>query len=317
MKKPVLPLVGVALALLVLAVLPQFLGTYYVGLMALVLIFGIFALSLDLLLGQCGLPSLGHAASFGTAAYVAGYISLKVVNNFPISFVAALFAAGAIAAIFGLLVLRTRGIYFLMITLALGQVLFGIALKWKSVTGGDDGLPGVPRPNLGIIPWDLTNVNSYYYFTFCFFVLACVLMYLLIRSPFGHSLRGIRESESRMLALGYNVWAHQYLAFIIAGLFAGLAGILFVHYNNIVNPRDLHLLTSANVLLMVILGGAGTFIGPILGAAVIVVLQNDLIPRFTDRWTLVLGIIYVLVIMLAPGGLMGPLKKRLRQWIPV
>lgn len=316
MRRPVLPAIAVIVALAVLALLPQFLGSYYVGLMALVLIFGIFAISLDLLLGQCGLPSLGHAASFGTAAYVAGYLSLKVANNFPVNFVAGIAAAAIIAAIFGLLVLRTRGIYFLMITLALGQVLFGIALKWKSATGGDDGMPGIPRPNLSLISWDLTPVNSYYYFTLLFFVLACVFMYFLIRSPFGHSLRGIRESESRMMALGYNVWAHQYVAFILAGVFAGLAGILFVYYNNMVSPKDLHLIASAKVLLMVILGGSGTFIGPILGAAVIVLLEN-IVSGITERWTLVLGVIYVLVIMLAPSGLLGPLKSRLRRWIPV
>ncbi|MDO8692319.1 MAG: branched-chain amino acid ABC transporter permease [Dehalococcoidia bacterium] len=316
MRRPVLALVGISVALLVLALLPQVLTSYYVGLAALVLIFGIFALSLDLLLGQCGLPSLGHAASFGTAAYVAGYLSLKVANNFPVNFVAGLLAAGLIAAIFGLLVLRTRGIYFLMITLALGQVLYGIALKWKSFTGGDDGMPGIPRPNLSLISWDLTQVNSYYYFTLIFFVLACVLMYFLLRSPFGHSLRGIRESESRMMALGYNVWAHQYLAFILSGLFAGLAGILYVYYNNMVSPKDLHLIASAKVLLMVILGGSGTFIGPILGAAVIVLFEN-IVSGFTERWTLILGVIYVLVIMLAPGGLLGPLKSRLRRWMSI
>ncbi|MDP2727765.1 MAG: branched-chain amino acid ABC transporter permease, partial [Dehalococcoidia bacterium] len=165
MRKSFIPLLSVILALAVLAILPQVLPSYYVGLMVLVLIFAIFALSLDLLLGHCGLPSLGHAASFGTAAYVTGFLSLKVANNFPVNFVAGIVAAGAIAALFGLLVLRTRGIYFLMITLALGQVLWGLALKWKSATGGDDGMPGIPRPNLSMLSWDLTQVNSYYYFT--------------------------------------------------------------------------------------------------------------------------------------------------------
>jgi len=316
MKKSFLPLMLCVVGLAILSLLPQFLTSYYVGLMVLVLIFGIFALSLDLLLGHCGLPSLGHAASFGTGAYVAGILSLKVANNFPLNFTAALLAGGAIAAIFGLLVLRTRGIYFLMITLALSQVLWGLAFKWKSATGGDDGMPGVPRPNLGFLGWDLTQVNSYYYFTLILFVLACVLMFFLIRSPFGHSLRGIRESESRMMALGYNVWAHQYVAFILAGLFAGLAGLLYVYYNNMISPRELHLVTSAKVLLMVILGGTGTFLGPILGAAVIVLLEN-LVSGFTERWTLVLGIIYVVVIILAPRGLLGPLRGKLRRWIPM
>ena len=317
MKRAFFPLLLSAVALAILAVLPQFLGSYYVGLMALVLIFALFALSLDLLLGHGGLPSLGHAASFGTAAYVAGFLALKLAStNFLLNFAIAISAGAAIAAIFGLLALRTRGVYFLMITLALSQVLWALAWKWKSATGGDDGMPGVPRPNLGFLPWDLAHVNSYFYFTLVIFVVACILMYLLIRSPFGHSLRGIRESESRMMALGYNVWAYQYVAFILAGAFAGLAGILFVYYNNMVSPHELHLVTSAKVLLMVILGGTGTFLGPILGAALIVLLENT-VSGFTERWTLVLGIIYVLVIMLAPQGLLGPLKGKLRRWLPV
>lgn len=316
MRRSFLPIILVIAGLVILAILPQVLTSYYVGLLVTVLIFGIFALSLDLLLGHSGLPSLGHAASFGTAAYVAGFLSLKVANNAPVNFAAALFAGGAIAAIFGLLALRTRGIYFLMITLALSQVLWGLAFKWKSATGGDDGMPGIPRPNLSMLGIDLTPVNTYYYFTLVLFVLVCILMYILIRSPFGHSLRGIRESESRMMALGYNVWAHQYVAFIMASLFAALAGILYVYYNNMVSPKDLHLITSAKVLLMVILGGTGTFLGPILGATLIVLLEN-IVSGFTERWLLILGIIYVLVIMLAPKGLLGPLRGRLRRWIPM
>lgn len=315
MKKLLVPIVLIV-ALAVLVAIPQFLATYYVGLMVTVLTFAIFALSLDLLLGYCGLPSLGHAASFGVAAYVAGYLSLKVANNFAFNFTAAILAAGIVAAVLGLLALRTRGIYFLMITLALGQVLWGLALKWKSVTGGDDGMPGIPRPNLSMFSWDLSHVNSFYYFTLFFFLLACVLMYMIIKSPFGHSLRGIRESESRMRALGYDVWMHQYVAFILAGVFAGLAGILYVYYNGMVSPKDLHLVTSAKVLLMVILGGSGTFLGPILGTALIVLMEN-FISGVTERWLLILGGIYVLVILLAPTGILGPLKSRLRRWIPV
>ena len=192
MRRSFLPIILVITSLAILASLPQVLTSYYVGLLVTVLIFAIFALSLDLLLGHCGLPSLGHAASFGTAAYVAGFLSLKIANNAPVNFAAALFAGGAVAAIFGLLALRTRGIYFLMITLALSQVLWGLAFKWKSATGGDDGMPGIPRPNLSMLGLDLTPVNSYYYFTLVLFVLVCILMYILIRSPFGHSLRCIR-----------------------------------------------------------------------------------------------------------------------------
>ena len=296
-------------SLAVLIALPAVLSSYQLGLATKMLIFGIFAMSLDLLLGYAGLPSLGHAAYFGVAAYTVGLLAVRVANNVWIDFPAGLLVAAAVSALFGLFALRTRGSYFLMITLALGQVLWGIAFGWRSLTGGDDGLPSVPRPKLPL-PWPMTDGGPFYYFVLVFFALAVAALALIVSSPFGRALVGIRESERRMEVLGYDVWRYKYAAFILAGLFAGLAGNLFVYFNGFVSPSYLSLLFSASALLMVILGGSGTLLGPAIGAAVIVGLEN-IISGYMERWVLVLGVIYVLVTLFAPTGLVGLVRRRL------
>ena len=298
-----------AAALAILVALPAVLSSYQLSLLTKMLIFGIFAMSLDLLLGYAGLPSLGHAAYFGVAAYTVGLLALRVANNFWLDFPAGLLMAGGVSALFGLFALRARGSYFLMITLALGQVLWGIAFGWRSLTGGDDGLPSVPRPQLPL-PWALTEGVPFYYFVLSFFALGAVVLWVIVSSPFGRALVGIRESEPRMEVLGYDVWRYKYVAFVLAGLFAGLAGNLFVYFNGFVSPSYLNIVFSASALLMVILGGAGTLIGAALGAAVIVFLEN-LISAYMERWVLVLGVIYVLVTLWAPHGLVGLVRQRL------
>jgi branched-chain amino acid transport system permease protein len=267
------------------------------------LVFALFAMSLDLLLGHTGLASLGHAAYFGLGAYVVGLLAVKAGLGFWLAFPIGVLAAYVLSALFGLLALRARGAYFLMITLALGQVMWAVAFGWRSMTGGDDGLANIPRPNLGL-EWALSDANFYYYFTLAVVVLGAALLVYIMRSPFGRALRGIRESETRMLALGYNVWRYKYAAFVLAGTFAGLAGCLYVYQNSFVGPEYVHVLRSAEVLLMVILGGSGTLAGPAIGAAVIVLLEN-LISAHTQRWLLILGWVYVLVTMFAPRGLVG------------
>jgi branched-chain amino acid transport system permease protein len=288
---------------LTMLVLPYILSTYYLGLVIQMMIFALFAMSLDLLLGYAGLPSLGHAAYFGLAAYTTGLLALRLDWNLWFALPAGLLLAVLTATLFGLLALRTRGSYFLMITLALSQVVWGIAFGWRTLTGGDDGLPDVPRPDLGL-PWSLADSTPFYYFVLIFTAGGMLLLVRIVASPFGHALRGIRESETRMLALGYNVWRYKLVAFVLAAMFAGLAGCLYVYYNRFVSPDYLHVARSAEVLLMVILGGAGTLIGPAIGAALIVLLQN-IISGYTERWLIVLGVIYVLVAMFAPRGLVG------------
>jgi branched-chain amino acid transport system permease protein len=249
------------------------------------------------------LPSLGHAAYFGVAAYTTGLVALRLGWNVWFALPAGLLLAAVTATLFGLLALRTRGSYFLMITLALSQVAWGIAFGWRTLTGGDDGLPDVPRPNLDLA-WSLTDSTPFYYFVLVFAAIGTLLLMRIVASPFGHALRGIRESETRMLALGYNVWRYKLVAFVLAATFAGLAGCLYVYYNRFVSPDYLHVARSAEVLLMVILGGAGTLIGPAIGAALIVLLQN-IVSGYTERWLIVLGVVYVLVALLAPRGLVG------------
>ncbi|MQA88420.1 MAG: branched-chain amino acid ABC transporter permease [Streptosporangiales bacterium] len=265
------------------------------------LIFGLFAMSLDLLLGYTGLPSLGHAAYFGTAAYTTGVIAAEATSGFWLPAAAGVGASVLLALLFGLVALRTRGVYFLMITLALGQLTVGLALRNRSLTGGADGLAGVPRPDLGV-GWNLWPTQNFYYFTLAVVAVAALVLWLVVRSPFGVALRGIRDNEARMDALGYHVWLRRYVAFVLAGGFAGVAGVLFVYHNAFVSPDALGLATSAEVLLMVILGGAGTLFGPLLGAGVLVTL-NYTISSFAERWVLFLGAVYVLTVLVARRGL--------------
>ena len=300
-----------SMGVIVLVTLPLVLSPYYVGLVVKMMVFALFAMSLDLLLGYAGMPSLGHAAYFGMAAYTTGLLALKAGSTVWFALPAGIAMAALTSIVFGLLALRTRGSYFLMITLALSQVLWGIAFGWRSLTGGDDGLPEVPRPNLSL-PWSMSDNTPFYYFVLLFFVVGTLLLVRIVASPFGYVLRGIRESETRMLVLGYDVWRYKLVAFVVAAAFAGLAGCLYVYFNRFVSPDYVHVVRSAEVLLMVILGGAGTLLGPAVGAMLIVLLEN-LISTYTERWVTVLGIIYVLVALLAPNGIAGLIASLRKQ----
>src|SRR5256712_5898086 len=242
----VLALVGAVL----LIALPLVLSSYQLGLLTKMLIFALFAMSLNLILGYAGLPSLGHAAYFGVAAYTTALLSLRVTTNFWMDFGAGLVAATITAALFGLLALRAHGSYLLMITLALAQVLWGIGFGWRALTGGDDRLPGITPATVG--PFKLGDGMGFYYFILVVFALAVALMWVVVRSPFGRALVGIRESSRRMEVLGYNVWLHKYVAFVLAGPFARLSGALFVYYNGVVMPAYLSIVLSAIAPLLVI-----------------------------------------------------------------
>lgn len=296
-------IVGGVVVLAVLLALPLALSQYYVSLATKMIILALFAMSLDLLLGYAGLASLGHAAFFGVSAYAAALLVLRGEWNPWLGLVAGVALATLTGAVYGLLALRARGTYFLMITLALAQVLWGIAFGWRTMTGGDDGLPNVPRPEV------VADTLRFYYFSVLVVGIGAVLLVCIVRSPFGYALRGIRESETRMLALGYDAWLYKYLAFVLASSFAGLAGAMYAYYNKFVGIDYLHVVRSAEALLMVILGGAGTLVGPAIGAALIVLLEN-VISNYTQRWLLVLGAIYVVVTLLAPKGLVGLVVDR-------
>ncbi len=298
-------LAGLVAALM--AAVAPLLPAYPLTLLTQALIAAILAMSLDLLLGYTGLPSLGHAAYFGVGAYAVAILATERQVGFAGCLAAGLVVAALTAGLFGLLAIRAAGTYFLMITLALGMVVWGLAFRWVSLTKGDNGISGVPRPDLGL-PWSLWGPLPFFYFVLVAAVIAWALLGLLVSSPFGLGLEGVRESESRMRALGYNVWLHKYLAFVLSGTLAGFAGVLWAYYNGFVSPVDVQLVTSVEALLMVALGGPGTLVGPAVGAAIIVFLKN-FVSVYTKRWLLILGAVYIGAILFAPRGLVGGLGR--------
>ena len=297
-------------ALTLAGVLAPALPAYPLTLLTQAAIVAVLAMSLDILLGYTGLPSLGHAAYFGIAAYTVAILATERQMDLAGCLVAALLLATATAALFGVLAIRATGTYFLMITLALGMVVWGLAFRWVSMTKGDNGIAGVPRPELGL-PWSLAAPLPFFYFALGAAALAWGAMGVLVRSPFGLGLKGIRESESRMRALGYNVWLHKYLAFVISGFFAAFAGVLWAYYNGFVGPADVQLVTSVETLLMVALGGPGTLAGSAFGAVAIVFLKN-FVSVYTKRWLLILGAVYIGVILFAPRGVLGAFSREPR-----
>lgn len=278
-----------------------------------VLAFSILVMSVDLLLGFTGLASLGQAAYLGIGAYLTAILATRyqvgVGYDFWVVVVLGILGGAALAALFGLLAIRASGVYFLMITLALGQCVWGLAYRWNSLTGGDNGINLPHRPKFGI---DLANQVTFFYLVFGFFAVSLLIMYTIVRSPFGRSLVGIRERELRMKILGYNTWLHKYLAFVIAGGFGGLAGVLWAHTAGIVSPENVVLTTSVDALLMAVLGGPGTLVGGAIGASVVLFVREYL-STLVHGWQYVLGGVYVLVILYLPGGLMS-IPARMRQW---
>ena len=292
-----------------LLVASGFLSPYWVGLLTEALIWALFAMSLDILLGHTGLPSLGHAAFYGMGAYAAAVWFLHGSRDFWTCAVVGVTSAAVLALVYGLLALRTKGVYFLMITLALAQVLWGIAYSWRSVTNGDDGLRSIKRAGIEFLSLNLGETMDYFVFVLAIFVLVAAALFVIQRSPFGYVLRGIRDSAERMEALGYNTWLYKLCAFTLSGALSGLAGVLYVFNNNYVSPEVLSVTVSAEAMLMIILGGAGTFFGPLIGAFAIILLSYG-VSSFTEHWTLVLGAIYVAVIIFAPDGLAGMVARR-------
>src|SRR5215472_16622350 len=288
MKNQHLKVLIVVVALAAIAIVVPNTNSFVILLATRALAFSILVMSLDILLGYTGLPSLGQAAYLGVALGI--------------------LLAAALAAIFGLLAIRATGVYFLMITLALGQCVWGLAYRWNSLTGGDNGINLGVRPKFGI---DLSDQVTFFYLVLALFALSLFAMYVLVRSPFGRSLAGIRERELRMKILGYNTWLHKYIAFIIAGAFGGLSGVLWAHTAGIVSPDNVVLTTSVDALLMAVLGGAGTLVGGVIGAFIVIALREYL-STLVPWWQYVLGAVYVLTIFYLPSGLMG-LPERIRR----
>ena len=312
MRSELAKILIVAAVLAALALVVPHTNSFVVLLATRALVFAILAMSVDILLGYTGLASMGQAAYFGVGAYLAAILAAKFQIGFGWDFWAVvalgILLGAALAAFFGLFAIRATGVYFLMITLALGQCVWGLAYRWNSLTGGDNGINLTGRPTFGI---DLTNDVTFFYLAFGFFTASLLVMSVVVRSPFGRSLAGIRERELRMRVLGYNTWLHKYIAFVIAGGFGGLSGVLWAYTNGHVSPETVVLTTSVDALLMVVLGGSGTLVGAAIGAGIVFALREYL-STFVPWWQYVLGGVYVLTILYLPGGLMG-IPERMRQ----
>jgi branched-chain amino acid transport system permease protein len=293
---------GIAAAV-ALAAAPFFLAPYATTTLTRVLIFAMLAVSLDLLVGITGLPSLGHGAYFGVGAYAAGWAATHGITQAAPQ-LAIGFAVAAVAASIGAAIaVRTQGVFFLMLTLAIGELIQQLAQSWQSVTGGSNGLYGIPATRVGGAP--LAQVASLYWYVAAVFLIGSVAMWSVSASPLGATLRGIRDNEPRMRALGYPTTRYKLAAFVIAGGVAGIAGALLAAQQRLVTPADLGFATSAFVLLAVVIGGAGKLWGACLGAALVVVVRDYLGPDLGGHGPIVLGLVFIAIVYLLPRGVAG------------
>jgi branched-chain amino acid transport system permease protein len=273
-----------------------------------VVIWSLFALGFNILLGYTGLPSFGHGAFFGIGAYAAGIFFLRVYKGVWFPLILSILIGGLFAALVGLLVAKKRGIYFALITVAISQVFYFIAFRWDELTGGETGLSGIDRMNIGIpnlVSLQLSKPINYYYFVLVIFILCTLLIWKIVHSPFGKVLQAIRENEVRAKYLGYNTTAYKWGAFTISGFFSGLAGGLYTLLINSAFASVLDWTQSGNVVMMTLLGGGTVnFFGPILGAAIFIV-SRDFLSAYWESWMLIYGLIFVFVILFIPSGILG------------
>jgi branched-chain amino acid transport system permease protein len=305
-----LPLAAIWLALFAAPLWLPYIGGY-TALAGKVLVFGLAAMGFNLLLGFTGVLSFGHAAYFGLGAYGAGLTLKFVAHSTLLAMLAGTLLGGLAGTLFGMLIVRRRGVYFAMATIAFGQIFYYIAYSWNEFTGGFDGLRGFHREPIGFGPvmFDITDGTWFYYFLLAVFAVAVALMGLLVRSPFGRTLRAIRENERRARFLGIPVERHIWLSFSISCFFTALAGTLYALLNNFADPLALHYSLSGYFVIMAVMGGMRSFWGPFLGAAVFQVAQ-DYISSKTVNWMSFVGLIFILVVLFFPRGMLGMLKRR-------
>jgi branched-chain amino acid transport system permease protein len=297
--------IGFAALVGIAAAFPLFAGNYPVKLLQEILIWGIFAMSLDLLMGYAGMVSFGHSAFFGVGGYVAALALLKS----PGLVSALLLPAGAAAVaalVIGFFSIRVSGVYFIMLTLAFSQMFYAVAFQ-AAWLGAEDGIVGVPRPD--VLGWNIAHPAGFNLYLLALVVLIALLFSRIVRSPFGHVLRGIHDNEGRMQAIGYPVNRYKLLAFVIGGTVAGIAGSLYAQLVGSISPDAFLWTTSGEALLMVIIGGTGTLGGSMLGAASFILLQS-MVSSYTERWMLILGMTFILLVLFAPGGILGVLRGR-------
>lgn len=306
MKKTLLSLLIAALL-----VWPFAVGEFYVNLVTQIFIAAIFAASLNLLVGYGGLPSLGHACFLGVAAYLSALMSLRWGLDHALSAPLALVGTTLMAGLFGLIALRATGLGFLMLTLALSQVLWGTANRWVAVTEGDNGLRGLTRPQ--VFGMNLDDSTTFYFFALLVTAFSFWMIARLVASPFGAALQGTRDQARRMSTLGHNVWLIRWITFVYAGFWGGVSGLLFVYYHKYIHPASLSLTNSAEAMLSVIAGGAGTLAGPAIGAAIILLLKNY-VSAYVERWNMLLGFVFVLIVVFMPDGLVPGVKRLWTRW---
>ncbi len=314
MRKPPRSLIEAGLPVLVIAVivllLPLFIPSFVSSLVSKMMIYGLFGMSLNIIWGYAGIPSFGHAAFFGAGAYGAGILILKVgISNFWLNLLLALIATAVIAAILGVPAFRVFGvgagavnpIYFLLATIAFGELLSRVAISLRPVTGGSTGLSGIPEPDLGF-GFEM-NSGRYYYLVFFITVICLYIMYRIVNSHYGYALRGIHDNERRMQALGYNTWLYKYTSWIIAAVFGGVAGVLFAYYGGTLVPNNLAMVTSDIAFLLVIMGSSIIFFGPLVASVVYVGIEYLASLYLPDRWPIIFGAMFVFTIMVIPQGL--------------
>jgi branched-chain amino acid transport system permease protein len=301
---------AIAVAIVALAAVPYAIHeTYYVNVASQILLYAIFAVGLNIMVGYAGMVSLGHAALFGVASYAVA-ATLAAGFGHTVAIVSALVIGLTFTAGFAALALRSTGISFIMITLALGEILWGLAYRWISLTNGDNGINVSSRPKpFGV---SLTSAGAFYDATLIIFLVAVTAVAIFVRSPFGATLCGTRDQPRRMNALGYHVWMIRFGAFLFSGLLTSIAGILFVYYNEFISPQTLALTASAEALLMVISGGAGTLLGPVVGAALVVIIKN-VVSAYVVRWNFMLGAIFVAIVIFMPEGLVPGIARLFRS----
>jgi branched-chain amino acid transport system permease protein len=291
---------GIALIAASFLLPPFFAGDFYVNLASQILIAAIFALSLNLLVGFGGMTSLGHASYLGVAAYISALLTTRYGLGHGPAAVISLAGTTTMAAFFGVIALRATGLGFLMITLALSQVLWGLAYRMSNVTNGDNGIAGLTRP----MPFGISidSAVSFYWFALIVATFAFVMMTIFVSSAFGSTLKGVRDQSRRMAALGFNPWMIRWITFVYAGFWGGVSGLLYVYYNKYIHPTSLSVTSSAEALLGVIAGGSGTLGGPAVGAALVLLLKNY-VSAYLERWNMLLGLVFLFIVLVMPAGI--------------
>jgi len=304
-KKTLLFLIA---CIVLLLLFPVFLPRFYVYLLSIILLYGLLATSLNIVLGYGGIFQFHHAVFYGVGAYSTALMLTKTAMPAVLAFIVGPLVAAALGFVLGIICIRLSKLYFGMLQISLGSLVWAIVYRWYSFTGGDDGIHGIPIPDI------LSSYTGAYYYTFIITAVCIFLIYKIINSPFGSALQGIRDNPVRSEMIGINVKRHQLLALTIAGFFAGVAGSLFVVVDNTVFPDMLFWTLSLEILIMCLLGGWFSFLGPMLGAGVIVALRT-FVSTYTVYWALVLGILMMLVIFFLPNGILGYFEERFKKML--